>query len=64
MWKPTLGRVSLDVEFADRTIADVVCTPLQATVLIRFAEQRRWHLQVLAGVCMYVCILRPYIMYR
>uniref|UniRef100_A0A7S0IYA2 Anaphase-promoting complex subunit 2 n=1 Tax=Calcidiscus leptoporus TaxID=127549 RepID=A0A7S0IYA2_9EUKA len=48
VWKPTLGKVTIDVEFTDRTISDVICTPLQATILIRFAEQRRWELSALA----------------
>jgi len=49
VWKPTLGCVTLDVQFADKTIKDVTCTPLQATILISFGEQKRWQLSALAA---------------
>lgn len=48
VWKPSLGCVTLDVQFADRTLKNVTCTPLQATILLRFGEQHRWALGELA----------------
>jgi len=49
VWKPTLGCVTLDVSFADKEVKDITCTPLQATILLRFGEQRRWELPALAS---------------
>lgn len=48
VWRPTLGCVTLDVQFADRTLENVSCTPLQATILLKFADQPRWALGELA----------------
>ena len=48
VWKPSHGCVTLDVAFSDRTLKDVTCTPIQATILLRFGEKRRWSLTPLA----------------
>lgn len=48
VWKPSLGCVTLDVAFADKTIKAVKCTPLHATILVTFGEQPKWTLSALA----------------
>ena len=44
VWKPTLGCVTIDVAFADKTIKGVKCSPLHATILHAFNEQPTWTL--------------------
>ena len=49
VWKPSLGCVTLDVEFADKKIKAVKCSPLHATILVTFGEQPKWSLSALAA---------------
>ena len=48
VWKPSLGCVTLDVAFADKTVTSVKCSPLHATILVAFSEQTKWTLSGLA----------------
>jgi len=48
VWKPSLGCVTLDVAFADKTVKAVKCSPLHATILVTFGEQPKWNLSALA----------------
>ena len=48
VWKPTLGTVTIDVAFADKTIKAVKCSPLHATILVTFGEQPKWTLSALS----------------
>lgn len=49
VWKPSLGCVTLDVTFADRSVKAVKCSPLQATILHMFGQQMRWTLSALSS---------------
>ena len=49
VWKPSLGCVTIDVAFADKTVKAVKCSPLQATILYTFGEQPKWSLSKLAA---------------
>ena len=48
VWKPSLGCVTIDVAFADKTIKAVKCSPLHATILVTFGEQPKWTLSALS----------------
>ena len=49
VWKPALGMVTLDVTFADRTVKNVRCSPLHATILDAFGTQPQWSLRALSA---------------
>ena len=48
VWRPSLGFVTLDVHFPDQTLQNVTCTPLQATILLKFADRDAWTISELA----------------
>ncbi|KAJ1627385.1 hypothetical protein T492DRAFT_876761 [Pavlovales sp. CCMP2436] len=48
LWKRSLGSVTLDLELGGQLVADVQCTPAQATMMLHFAERERWTLAELA----------------
>ena len=48
VWKPSLGCVTLDVSFSDKTVKDVKCSPIHATILLAFGEVKRWKLSALS----------------
>ena len=49
VWKPSLGMVTIDVAFADKTVRGVRCSPLHATILDAFGAQAQWTLRSLAA---------------
>ncbi|KAL1514528.1 hypothetical protein AB1Y20_003625 [Prymnesium parvum] len=49
MWKRSLGTVTIDVAFEDRTVKGVTCSPLHASILHCFAEKSSWSLSSLAA---------------
>ena len=49
VWKQTLGCVTIDVAFADKTVKNVKCSPLHATILHTFGTQPKWSLRALAS---------------
>jgi anaphase-promoting complex subunit 2 len=49
LWKRSLGSVTLDVELGCVAVRDVTCSPLQASLLLHFADRPRWALSELAA---------------
>jgi anaphase-promoting complex subunit 2 len=49
VWKPSLGCVTLDVAFEDKTVRGVKCSPMHATILHAFGEQPKWTLSALSA---------------
>ncbi len=49
VWKPSLGCVTLDVVFTDKTVRDVKCSPIAATVLMAFSDKKQHALSSLSS---------------
>ena len=49
VWRPSLGVVTIDVAFEDKTVKDVKCSPFHAAILDCFGEAPRWSLPALAA---------------
>ncbi|CAH9134338.1 unnamed protein product [Cuscuta epithymum] len=48
LWKKSLGTVKLELEFEDRAL-QFMCTPLHASIIVQFQEQKRWTSKDLAA---------------
>ncbi|VFQ66479.1 unnamed protein product [Cuscuta campestris] len=48
LWKKNLGTVKLELEFEDRAL-QFTCTPLHASIIMQFQDQKRWTSKDLAA---------------
>lgn len=49
LWRPTNGKVTLEVQVGDKEAMEYTVTPTQATIIIHFESQKQWTLQDLAA---------------
>lgn len=49
MWRPTNGKVTIEVELENGVCKEYIVTPTQATIIIHFETQKQWALNDLAS---------------
>ncbi|TRY88008.1 hypothetical protein DNTS_013003 [Danionella cerebrum] len=48
-WMPLLGYVTLDIELEDRTITNLIVSPIHAAIILHFQDKGTWSLEELSG---------------